>query len=287
MTPRPPALLVGLGACTISFAAVLVKLLHVPPTAVGFYRMAIAAVALLALALWSQGRAALAGSGRALALAVLSGACFAGDLFVWHQSILKVGAGVATLLANTQVFWVLTLSHRLLGERVPARLGLNVLMALVGVSLVAGVWGGQALAWDGVAWGLGTGIFYAGYYISLRHSQLQPRPLSQRMNLAVSAATCAVLLYVLALLHGEEVPVPSPPDAAWLLLLGLGVHVGGWLLIQSGMARIKAAQGSVLLLLQPTLACVWGALFFGEPLDVPRVAGVALTLVAIARASRG
>src|SRR6185369_432014 len=106
MTRAPPALLVGLGACTISFAAVVVKLLAVPPTAVGFYRTGIAALTLAAISVVTQGLGTFAGSRRAVMFAALSGACFAGDLFVWHQSILLVGAGVATLLANTQVFWV-------------------------------------------------------------------------------------------------------------------------------------------------------------------------------------
>ena len=65
---------------------------------------------------------------------IISGVVFAMDLIVWHKSILDVGAGVATLLANTQVFWVAIVSAGLLGEKLPRKFWLCGLVALLGVA---------------------------------------------------------------------------------------------------------------------------------------------------------
>ena len=46
-------------------------------------------------------RASGGASRRAWLYAVAAGACYAGDLYVWHRSILLSGTGLATLLANT------------------------------------------------------------------------------------------------------------------------------------------------------------------------------------------
>ena len=56
------------------------------------------------------------------------------DLIVWHKSILDVGAGVATLLANTQVFWVAIVSAGLLSEKLPRKIWFCGFVALLGVA---------------------------------------------------------------------------------------------------------------------------------------------------------
>ncbi|HEY1992507.1 MAG TPA: EamA family transporter, partial [Gammaproteobacteria bacterium] len=90
------------GAVMISFSAVFVKLVHVPPTVSGFYRVFFGGVILLAVVLWRHEHPRLDRASWIKLL--LAGLCFALDLFFWHRSILYVGPGVATLLANFQVF---------------------------------------------------------------------------------------------------------------------------------------------------------------------------------------
>jgi drug/metabolite transporter (DMT)-like permease len=280
-----PTARVALGAATISFAAVVMKLVVMPPTLVALWRAVFACLALVALALLAGRHRTGASSWRGPLWSALSGAAFAGDLFVWHRSILTVGAGTATLLANTQVLWVTALGALVLGERPGARLWLSAVMAVAGVSLLSGAWGGAALPWDGVAYGLGTGVFYAAYYLCLRQSQREAGALPREANLALSAGTCGLFLLLLGFLEGVPPVVPHGANLAWLLVLGMIIHVGGWLAIQGGMAALPAARGSIILLLQPTLACLWGVLFFDEPLWGMRLVGVALTLLAIAAAT--
>jgi drug/metabolite transporter (DMT)-like permease len=205
-------------------------------------------------------------SGRAWLYAVGAGACYAGDLYVWHRSILLSGTGLATLLANTQVFWVALLSALLLGERLTWRLALCAALALLGVVLLAipGI-AKSPLHLHGIGLGLATGVFYAGYYLFLRASQREPRRLSLAANLWVTCAVAAALLFAAAVATGESIPWPGSRDLGLLLLLGVGAHVGGWVAISRGMTVVPAATGSLLLLLQPVLATIWGITVFSEP----------------------
>ena len=97
----PHARLFG-GAALISLSPVWVALVSVSPTTSGFYRVSIGTVALALFLLFTGRRLAL--SGRAWAILMLAAVFFALNLFFWHRSILYIGPGLATLLANFQVF---------------------------------------------------------------------------------------------------------------------------------------------------------------------------------------
>lgn len=289
-SPRAPLVLVALGAAVISVTALFVKWIALGPAAIGAYRCGLGAAALLPLAWMSMGtgskRQAQAGPGRAVGWAAVAGACFAGDLFVWHKSILYSGTGLATVLANTQVFWVALLSALLIGERLTRRLGICALLAVLGTVMLAmpGI-ERSPVHLQGVLFGLLTGVFYAGYYMCLRTAQRGARPLGVTGALFVSSATAAALLVAAALATGESLAVASSGDLGLLLLLGVGAHVGGWALISRGMPHVPAASGSLLLLLQPVLATLWGVLVFAEPFGPVEAAGTALSLGAIYAAS--
>ena len=78
---------------------------------------------------------------------------------------------------------------------------------------------------------------------------------------------------------------PLAGQHAWLALLGVAVQACGWLLIARSLSSFSAVAVSVLLLLQPALAAVWGVAFLDETLIAIQVAGIAIVLfgVTIAR----
>src|SRR4051794_13836805 len=86
----------------ISFSAVFVRLVSVPPSVSAFYRMAFGGGILVLVLLWRRERPAI--STRAFLILSLAAFFFALDLVLWHRSILYLGPGVATLLPNFQVF---------------------------------------------------------------------------------------------------------------------------------------------------------------------------------------
>ena len=291
--PRPPAppaagrplLLLLLGAVIISLSPVFVKaaaLDGLGPTSIAFWRLALGAAPLAVLAAVRGER--LRVSRRVFALALLAGAVFTADLFLWHRAIGLVGAGLATILGNTQVFNTALLAWLLLGERPARSFYPAAALGLAGVVLLVGVGSGIALEGRylaGVVMGLGTGVAYACYLLTTRAIAQRP----SRPALLVIVAWVSVLGAVCSgMVCAVEDDAFWPRSAGtWLNLAGLGVLVqaAGWWVITAALPRLRGATAGLVLLLQPVLATVWGALLFGERMQPVQLAGAGLTLAAI------
>lgn len=161
-----------LGAATIAFSSILVRLSHASPSTAAIFRCAYALPVLGWLA-WSEDRRLGARSWRERRAGLAAGAFFAADLLLWHHSIGDVGAGLATVLANIQVVILPLVAWALLSER-PGRPVLIALpIALLGVLLISGVLEHSAFGRDptrGTLFGLGAGVAYVGFLLLLRHA---------------------------------------------------------------------------------------------------------------------
>ncbi|MFN7294075.1 MAG: EamA family transporter, partial [Lysobacteraceae bacterium] len=135
-TDRRALLAMAAGASLISLTGVLVRLADVPPTVAGMYRMlfggAMLGVVLVLLGRWR------ALSARAWVFCLWPAAAFAADLWLWHRSIHAVGPGLATLLANTQVFFMVAAGVLFFGERLHPRFFAGVMLAFAGLVLILG-----------------------------------------------------------------------------------------------------------------------------------------------------
>lgn len=275
------------GAFAISFSPVFVNLTTLSPTTIGFYRVLIGGSALALVVFLSDRRIRLkAAAWRALAIAAL---CFASDLWFWHRSIFYVGPGLATLLGNLQVFFMMGAGALLLHQRPTARQSVAVPLAIFGLAMIVGLdW--NALAPDyrlGVIFGVLTAVCYAGYLLNLRRAQLASEHAVPTREVAVVSLMTAALLGASALVEGDSLAIAHAADLGWLLAYGLLCHAIGWILIASSLARVTTTEAGIALLLQPTLSFVWDIVFFGRPLALGEALGAALTLVAIFLGSLG
>lgn len=273
--------LVTIGAVMISFAAVFVKLAHVGPTTAAFYRMAIAGC-ILAVPVIAGRHRAWSGS-RAVLVAGVAGVLFALDLVVWHRSIHFVGPGLATILANFQVFILAGFGIIVLRERVSWRLAVAIPMALAGLFLLVGVdWSIVSRSYRvGVIFGLVTAVVYGSLLLVLRWSRsIEPR-LDLVPNLMVVCLVAAVLLVPVAFAQGEGLGIPDSETVALLVGYALTAQVVGWLFITRGLPRVQAGRAGLLLLLQPSLAFIWDIVLFRRPTSGLDVAGAVLALGAI------
>lgn len=269
------------GAVMISFSAVFVKLASVGPIASGFYRTCIGGLILAGLAL--ARREGLWRSRQSTAWAALAGVLFALDLTFWHQSILLVGPGLATILANFQVFFLALTGALFLKEKVGIRLAIACGLAMVGLYLLVGLHQGMPArdyGW-GVVLGLLTAVCYTGYILSLRRlMSLTIRPSALGVMAVVSLVT-ALIMGGEALALGESLAVPALRD--WLALGAYGIagQVLGWVLISQGLPGVPASRAGLILLMQPTLAFIWDIIIFNRPTDAVAVTGAALALAGI------
>jgi drug/metabolite transporter (DMT)-like permease len=280
-TARGPLLRLTAGAVLISFAPVLVNIARVGPTPAGFYRLLFGGLVLGAVVIarrgrWSAGR-------RHLIMSAVAGAFLALDLAVWHRSILLIGPGLATILANFQVFFLAGFGILLLGERMTWRLGVAVPIAMVGLFLVFGIdWNALDAAYRvGVGFGLLTALCYASYLLSLRRAQAGAGKADPIATMAILSLIAAGLLAVTVRLEGESFRIPDWSTFWILVAYALVPQVAGWVLIATALPQVDASRAGLTLLLQPTLAFVWDLLLFGRPTTVVQAGGAVLTLGAI------
>ena len=160
------------GAVMISFSAVFVKLLDMTPTASGFYRQFIGGFVLIGVVVLRKKPVAM-GPRTALAL-VAAAFFFALDLAFWHRSIQYVGPGLATLLANFQVFALAFAGVVLFHERLRVELAIAIPLAVVGLFLVVSPeWSAFNPGYQRGVWlGLATAVCYASYVLFLRSARV-------------------------------------------------------------------------------------------------------------------
>lgn len=280
---RGPLAAMMLGAALISTSAVFVKWVEIGPTASAFWRMALAALMLLAWVARPATGIAWRLSSRSFALVATAAVFFAIDLWMWHRSILYVGVGLATLLGNFQVFVLAGYGALVLGERGGWRLWTGLLLALLGLGLLlAPGWGGfDARFRIGVAFGLGTAIAYGGFLIAFRRAQADRALVSNETLLWWLCVMSAALLGATALVGGEEMQPRGADDWSALLAYAFIAQVLGWLVIGRVMPKLPAGVLGLCLLLQPVLAYVWDALLFDARLGALEFVGLGLSLLGI------
>jgi drug/metabolite transporter (DMT)-like permease len=275
-----------LGAITIAFSSILVRLSHASPSTAAIFRC-VYALPLLALLAWREDRRHGSRSWRERRAGLAAGVFFSADLLLWHHSIGDVGAGLATVLANVQVVLVPLVAWALLSEP-PARAVLIALpISLLGVLLISGVLEHGAFGRDpqrGTLFGIGAGIAYCGFLLTLRRGGSDLRRIAGPLFDATAVA--AVLCVAAGLVIGDAHLVPVWPGAGWLIVLGLTSQVLGWLLISASLPRLPAALTSVLLTLQPVGSVALAALIFGESPSGLQLVGVAMVLAALLAAGR-
>ncbi len=286
LTDRP-ALGVLAGAFLIAFSGILFRKSHVSPTTGAFFRCFWALPPLWLLALGEDRK--LGPRPRALQRAAwLGGAFFAADLILWHYSIEKVGAGLATVLGNTQVVLVGLLAWALFRER-PGRSSLLAIpVAMLGILLISGALEKGAYGSDpslGAVYGVLTGIAYSGFLLALRRGSGERGRVAGPLYDATLAS--AIFVVPAGLLLGNLDFTPSLEATAWLILLALSSQVLGWLLITVSLGRLPTALTSVLLTLQPLLAVLFAALLIDERPSALQLLGAAAILAGLLIASVG
>ncbi len=282
-----------LGAAIISFSPVFVKLAApygVSGDAAAFQRVFIGGLCLLAASLvsreprskvWNMPKSGLYWS---LACAGF----FTADLLCWHLSILYIGPGLATLFGNFQVFVLAAWGIVFLREKPGLRFFAGLALAMGGLfAIVAPAWAGAGENYHlGVFFGLVTGLFYAGYILTLTRSMAECGENSQLAAMTASSLFTAAILAPILLLRGDTLALD--PGMPLLLMSGYGItsQFIGWVLISRGLRETRMSLAGLILLLQPVLAYVWDLTLFARPAGAAELLGVAATLTGIALGAR-
>lgn len=278
-----PLAVLLLGAVTIGFAPILVRLTETGPAAGGFWRLVFAMPLLLVMHLAVRGGNADR-SGQGMRLGLLAGLLFAGDLACWHYGIAMTSVANATVLANLSPIVVALSAWWLLAERPRPVFALGVLVGVAGAS-------GMALFADhtqrpdsfaGDALSAATALWYGLYMLAVNAAR---RFVTAATVMVWSTLSGIPVLLALALAMGE--PVVPASSSGWLACAGLGViHVVGQGAIAWALGRLRATLASVVILVQPVVAALAGAWIFDERLAALQIVSGALALTGVVIARR-
>lgn len=271
------------GATAIATSALFVKVSEAGPVATAFWRVFLALPFLWTWAMLDNRRTHFAAFTRDRSLLIAAGLFFAGDLAVWHWSIVLTSVANATLLSNLAPIFV-TLAVWLLWRKRPGGMFLvGLVAALSGTAVLIGVDFGAPGHLVGNGLGVLTAVFYAGYQLTVTRLRTMA---STASIMAWSGLIMSAALLPLALLSGEAF-FPAT-GLGWLKLFGLALiaQVAGQSLIAYAMAHLPATFSSVGLLLQPVMAALFAWVLLAEVMSPVQIAGGVIVLAGIGIAHR-
>ena len=269
------------GAVLISFSPIFVSLVRINPTASAFYRVFIGGIALTLYLLISKKRFDFNKS--VWLFLLMASIFFAADLWFWHRSVIYVGPGLGTLLANMQVF-IMMMAGIFLYKQMPTRVQLfSVPFAVIGLSMIVGLdWNELKPNYQmGIIFGLLTAICYSSYLISMRQAQQSETNVIPISEVAVMSLMVSMILALTAFFENESLVVEDSYDYLVLLMYGVGSHAIGGIMIASALVRVSTTEVGIALLLQPTLSFIWEILFFNRSFSMIESVGVIIVLYSI------
>jgi drug/metabolite transporter (DMT)-like permease len=198
-------------------------------------------------------------------ISVAAGTALAVDLIAWHHCIVAAGAGLGTVIGQSQIIFVVAFSALFARERIQQVSRGGIALMVVGIVCISGLLQHSAFGSSpllGVAYGLLSGATYALFIVLLRMAHRDAnRPVAP---LLTATSVAAVGALVLAALLGEMEWPASLAAHGWLAALALSSQVLGWLFISVSIAALPALTTSLILSLQPACALVFAAAILAE-----------------------
>ncbi|MFY2506770.1 DMT family transporter [Vibrio pectenicida] len=240
----------------------------IPSAEIVFFRSAIGSVLILGL-MW-QAKVTFSRTG--VSLLVLRGLLGAFYLLAFVYTIAHIPLADAAILAYLSPFFVIMLSHFLLGERLPAKAKFLLPLVLVGVGLVINPFEYQSFNIYALA-GVASAIFAAGASITIRH-------LSKRHH------TYEIVFYFLmtamlvsAYLMKDDFIIPK--GETWFYLVAIGVvSLIGQIFLTKAFTHENAAVVAGTRYIGLVFNVLWGVIFWQEIPSWMTVFGGCLIVVA-------
>lgn len=265
----------------LSFSGVYVKFANVSPFSSGFYRVFIGGIILSAITLYNQ--SILWKNSMVFCIQCLTGFVFAADLYVWHQSILIIGPGLATILSNFQVFFLAGIGIIFLGDKLSLKFCISIPMAITGLFILIAPELSQTtiIHKKGILLGLMTALCYTAYLLLLQKLRSMKEKTPAFSNLAIICLSASFFLFFIIKWQKVSFYIPDAQSLFSLLAYGIFSQVVGWILISVSLPHLRTSSAGLILTLQPALSLVWDIIFFDRPFNMVSTSGGIMTVYAI------
>ena len=271
-------LALGVGALTLGFSAIFVRMADAPGVVSAFYRMSIASLIMVWPFLLSVKRKRKI-SKKGVWLAIGAGVFFAADIAAWMTGVVLSGATNPTLLANTAPLWVGLRAMLFFREKLNLAFWVGLGLAFAGAIMILGLDLARSETFGlGSLYGLLSGFFYGIYFLFIQRTRENLDSLS---SFWVAGFTSAVLLLALTLVLGQPLSGYSPFTYSTFLGMGIVTQVIGYLAITYSLGHLPALIVAPTLLVQPVLTALFAGPLLGEVITSAQIAGGAVVLVGV------
>ncbi|BFU60176.1 membrane protein [Rodentibacter sp. JRC1] len=268
------------GCVLFGLGSLIVKFVPVGGYAIAFWRLFIAAgIFWFLMKLKSQ---QFPKSKKAIFYAALSGIFLAFDLAFWHESIYAVGPGISTLLNSLQIFCLATIGFVFFSERQSKLQLLSLLLAVVGVGLIAG----EELQHNidgiyGIVIGFASAVMLAGSMVMIKNVH-QEEPTALFPLMLIISLSGAVVLIVPSLIFNPMSLYPTTwADWGLIVIYGAVMQCVAWGMIAYAIPLLSLGLTGLLLLTEPVAALLIDYFYLHKAINTWQWLGAALTLFAI------
>jgi drug/metabolite transporter (DMT)-like permease len=204
---------------------------------------------------------------------VVQGVVLAAHWALFFAAIQRAPLGTVVLIVYLAPLIIALVAPMVLGERLTRRVGLALVLALIGTALLVGP-GSEGGEVTGLVEALLAAVLLAALFINAK--VLAPEYGGLRLALAQCAVATVVLL---PFALGSDASWPSWSDLGWLLVLGLVQTALALALYFRALEHVPAIHAGVLSYLEPMSATLLGWLVLDEAIDAGTVVGGALVVI--------
>jgi drug/metabolite transporter (DMT)-like permease len=209
---------------------------------------------------------------------------------LYFLGIQRLAVGVALLIEFTAPIMVALWFRFVLREPVRDRVFLALMLALVGLAMVAQVWLGFSLDLIGVVASFGAAVALALYYVLGERLVVNRDPVSLTMwGFFFATAFWAVVqpwwsfpwdtLDITAMPFGDDGPaIPGWALIAYMVVLGTVVPFA---MVLQSLRHLRATQASVVGMTEPVIASLLAFVLLGEILTPVQILGGAVVLAGV------
>lgn len=248
------------------------------PLVVSFYRGLIGLVFVLVwLGLRPQGNGLR--STRMWLWSALAGIGVAGNFVFYFVSIAQGSVAVAVTLMYCAPVFVYLVSFTLKLERPSLMKWLAISMVMIGIVLLTRIYdtGSDSVTLIGALAGLLSGLSYSIFIFGFKYAAPHGSP---QAILVISFAVLALVLFGLA---DKDLILAVLGARSWPLFMGLGVFGAGlsFILYIVGLKHTPPAVASIVAMVEPVTASLFGVIVLHESLVGVQVLGMALILLTV------
>ena len=284
LNPAIPPAVLAIGVLCISFGAIFARYADSPPLVKSAYRIGIAAIIVVPVAVIFYRREYLGLSRRELCLNVLSGLFLALHFATWITSLDYTSVASSVILVDTIPIWTAVFNLAFGLTRPSRTMWFCVFLSVVGAAIVGyGDISFDKRALFGDALAIAGGAAAAAYIICGREVR---RKLGLVPYIGLCYGTAALVLWVVVLVMGY--PVTGFSAVTWGAFAGSALmsQLFGHSSYNWALGHFSSGFVGIMLLGEPIGSAILAYILFGESPTPVKFAGFALLLTAIFLAAR-